>query len=77
MRILIIEDNAPLRNTIRQYLQEADYVVDTISTGDEGLWAAEGNIHDLILLDLMLPKMAAAFKGQLSPHPGHQRTGCA
>jgi len=57
MRILIIEDNAPLRNTIRQYLQEADYVVDTISTGDEGLWAAEGNIHDLILLDLMLPKM--------------------
>jgi DNA-binding response OmpR family regulator len=57
MRILIIEDNAPLRNTIRQYLEEADYIVDTSSTGDEGLWAAEGNIHDLILLDLMLPKM--------------------
>jgi DNA-binding response OmpR family regulator len=57
MRLLIIEDNAPLRNTIRQYLEEAGYVVDTMASGDEGLWAAEGKSHDLILLDLMLPKM--------------------
>jgi DNA-binding response OmpR family regulator len=57
MRLLVIEDNAPLRNTIRQFLQEAGYVVDTVAGGDEGLWAAEGGSHDLILLDLMLPKM--------------------
>ena len=57
MRLLIIEDNAALRTTIRQYLQEADYVVDAVASGDEGLWAAEGKIHDLILLDLMLPKL--------------------
>lgn len=42
MRLLIIEDNAALRTTIRQYLQEADYVVDAVASGDEGLWAAEG-----------------------------------
>jgi len=57
MRLLIIEDHAPLRNTIQQYLQEAGYIVDAVASGDEGMWAAEGNCHDLILLDLMLPKM--------------------
>jgi DNA-binding response OmpR family regulator len=57
MRLLLIEDNTALRNSIRQYLQEVGYVVDALSSGDEGLWAAESNIHDLILLDLMLPEM--------------------
>ena len=57
MRLLIIEDNAPLRNAVCQYLQEAGYLVDTAATGDEGLWAAEGNGCDLILLDLMLPNI--------------------
>lgn len=55
MRLLLIEDNAPLRNAVSQYLQEAGYLVDTSATGDEGLWAADGGGHDLILLDLMLP----------------------
>ncbi len=57
MRLLLIEDNPPLRNAISQYLREAGYLVDTMTTGDEGLWAAEGGGHDLILLDLMLPKI--------------------
>lgn len=57
MRLLLIEDNPPLRDAISQYLKEAGYLVDTISSGDEGLWAADGGEHDLILLDLMLPKM--------------------
>lgn len=57
MRLLLIEDNLPLRNAISQYLGEAGYLVDTATAGDEGLWAADGGGHDLILLDLMLPKM--------------------
>ena len=57
MRLLLIEDNAPLRTAVGQYLRESGYLVDTAITGDEGLWAAEGGGHDLILLDLMLPKM--------------------
>lgn len=57
MRLLLIEDNAPLRNAVGQYLREAGYLVDTAATGDEGLWAADGGGHDLILLDLMLPKV--------------------
>ncbi|MEO5713086.1 MAG: response regulator transcription factor, partial [Luteolibacter sp.] len=57
MRLLLIEDNAPLRNAVCQYLREAGYLVDTAATGDEGLWAAEGNGYDLVLLDLMLPNI--------------------
>jgi len=57
MRLLLIEDNAPLRNAIGQYLREAGYLVDAIEAGDEGLWAAEHDGHDLILLDLMLPQV--------------------
>ena len=57
MRLLLIEDNAPLRAAVGQYLRESGYLVDTAATGDEGLWAAEGGGHDLVLLDLMLPKM--------------------
>lgn len=57
MRLLLIEDNLPLRDAISQYLGEAGYLVDTAAAGDEGLWAADGGGHDLILLDLMLPKM--------------------
>lgn len=57
MRLLLIEDNTPLRDAVSQYLTEAGYLIDTAATGDEGLWAADGGGHDLILLDLMLPKM--------------------
>ena len=57
MRLLLIEDHAALRTAVGQYLQEAGYIVDTAATGDEGLWAAEGGNHDLILLDLMLPNV--------------------
>ncbi len=55
MRLLIIEDNPPLRNSVQQYLREAGYLVDAVATGDEGLWAASENPYDAILLDLMLP----------------------
>ena len=57
MRLLLIEDNTALRNAVGQYLHEAGYLLDTFATGDEGLWAADGNLYDLILLDLMLPNL--------------------
>lgn len=55
MRLLIIEDNAPLRDAMGQFLREAGFIVDAVETGDEGLWAASENPYDAILLDLMLP----------------------
>jgi DNA-binding response OmpR family regulator len=55
MRLLVIEDHAPLRENLCRFLREAGYLVDAASTGDEGLWAAKESQHDLVLLDLMLP----------------------
>jgi DNA-binding response OmpR family regulator len=57
MRLLLIEDNTPLRDAVGQYLREAGFIVDAAATGDEGLWAATENPYDAILLDLMLPKV--------------------
>jgi DNA-binding response OmpR family regulator len=57
MRLLLIEDNPALQNAIAQYFREAGFIVETASTGDEGLWAASENPCDAILLDLMLPKV--------------------
>ena len=57
MRLLLIEDNASLRDATRQYMQEAGFIVDTAATGDEGLWSAQENRYDVVLLDLMLPKV--------------------
>jgi len=55
MRLLVIVDYAPLRDNLCQFFREAGYLVDAVSTGDEGLWAAKEGGHDLVLLDLMLP----------------------
>lgn len=57
MRLLLIEDNTPLRTAISQYLRESGYIVDTAVKGDEGLWAASENPYDVVLLDLMLPEI--------------------
>jgi DNA-binding response OmpR family regulator len=55
MRVLVVEDFEPLRESIAQGLREQGYAVDTASDGRDGLWHAESNEHDVIVLDLMLP----------------------
>lgn len=55
MRLLVVEDHAPLRDGLCQFLREAGYLVDAQASGDEGLWMAEGGAYDVVLLDLMLP----------------------
>lgn len=57
MRILLIEDNPVLRQTVGNYMREAGFIVDAVPDGAEGYWAASQNSYDLILLDLMLPGM--------------------
>jgi len=55
MRILVIEDYRPLRQSLTQGLREAGYAVDATGDGQEGLWYATGSEYDVIVLDLMLP----------------------
>ena len=55
MKILVIEDYAPLRTTIVKELREQGYAVDETGDGEEGSWFALTGEYDIILLDLMLP----------------------
>lgn len=58
MRVLIVEDEPRLAENIARSLREsAGYAVDVAADGQEGLFLAESNTYDVVLLDLMLPKM--------------------
>lgn len=57
MRILLVEDFAPLRKSIARGLCEAGFAVDSTGDGEEGLWYARSGDYDVIVLDLMLPKI--------------------
>jgi two-component system, OmpR family, response regulator len=55
MRVLIIEDEPRLVRSLAKALREERYAVDTAETGPEGLFKAQQNAYDLIILDVMLP----------------------
>jgi DNA-binding response OmpR family regulator len=57
MRILIIEDEIRLSDVIKQSLVEANYAVDQAFDGDDGLFLAESENYDAIILDVMLPQL--------------------
>ncbi len=57
MRILLVEDDADLAQFIRKGLKEELYVVDVAADGEEGLLLALNNAYDLLILDIMLPKL--------------------
>lgn len=57
MRILLIEDEAKVSNFIARGLSAERYSVDTASDGSSGLDCSQSNHYDLIILDLMLPKI--------------------
>ncbi len=57
MRILIVEDEKKVAAFIKKGLEEETYAVDIATDGEEGLYLGEQNQYDLIILDLMLPKI--------------------
>lgn len=57
MRILIVEDEAALREQLAATLRAHDYVVDTAMDGEEGLYFAQEYPIDLAIIDLGLPKL--------------------
>lgn len=58
MRVLIVEEEPRLAENIGRSLREsAGYAVDIVHDGQEGLFMANSNEYDAILLDLMLPAM--------------------
>ena len=57
MRILIVEDEFNLADVISSRLKKENYIVDVFYDGETGLENALTNIYDLIILDIMLPKI--------------------
>jgi heavy metal response regulator len=57
MRILVVEDEKKVASFIKRGLEEENFAVDLAYDGEEGLFMAEANPYDLILMDIMLPKM--------------------
>jgi len=57
MRILLVEDDADLAQFIRKGLKEEQYAVDVATNGEEGLELALNTAYDLLILDIMLPKL--------------------
>jgi len=57
MRILVVEDEEKVSGFIKKGLEEEGYAVDVAHDGEEGLHMALDRVHDLIVLDIQLPKM--------------------
>ena len=56
-KILLIEDDAKISNLVKELLEEDNYVVDQVFDGETGFFKALEEQYNLILLDIMLPKM--------------------
>jgi DNA-binding response OmpR family regulator len=57
MRILIVEDEFSLADMLQECLKKENYQVDIALDGEEGLYKAETEIYDILILDVMLPKL--------------------
>ena len=57
MRVLIVEDNAELARQVKSTLTHERFVVDVAGDGEEGLFLAETEPYDAVILDLGLPKL--------------------
>ncbi len=58
MRVLVVEDEAALRETLKVRLTEAGFTVDVAQDGEEGLFAGREYPLDVAIVDLGLPKLA-------------------
>jgi DNA-binding response OmpR family regulator len=56
MKILVVEDETKLANSLKKGLEQSGYEVDTAGDGDEGFRMFREAEYSLVLLDLMLPK---------------------
>lgn len=57
MRVLVVEDEVHLAESIRQGLTVEGFNVDVVHNGVDGLWSGTENRYDAIVLDIMLPEL--------------------
>jgi two-component system KDP operon response regulator KdpE len=56
-RILVVDDEAPIRRSLTVNLETRGYTVDTAETGEKAIIAFENRRPDLVILDLLMPGM--------------------
>lgn len=57
MRVLVVEDEESLARVLKRGLEREGFVVDLQFNGEDGLWAATENAYDVMVLDIMLPRL--------------------
>jgi len=57
VRLLVVEDEERMAESLRRGLERDGFAVDIAANGTDGLWMARENDYDAIVLDLMLPGM--------------------
>ena len=57
MRVLVVEDEVRLAETVRRGLGDGGFAVDVVHNGEDAVWIATENAFDVIILDIMLPKL--------------------
>jgi DNA-binding response OmpR family regulator len=57
MRVLVVEDDQAMASSLTWGLEAEGYVVDLADNGEDGLWKASETAHDVIVLDVMLPRL--------------------
>jgi len=73
-KILVVEDDDDIRDSLKELLEEEGYRVDTAANGEQALNRLRGEAPQLILLDLMMPVMDGwEFQKQLREIPSFSR----
>lgn len=57
MRVLLVEDSPRLQQVVSLALRRSGFAVDVSGDGEDGLWRARSNDYDVVILDIMLPKL--------------------
>lgn len=57
MKVLIVDDEVLIRNVIKEYSKAEGYIVDEATDGEEAIQKCENNDYDIIVMDIMMPKM--------------------
>ena len=70
MRVLLVEDHKPLVRALKQALEEEGFAVDVGQDGEEGDYKARTADYDIIILDIMLPKLDGLSVLQRWRHDG-------
>ena len=55
MRVLLVEDDERMADTVRRGLASENIAVDVAPSGEEALWRVDANVHSVVVLDVMLP----------------------